>query len=387
MRRNRFDEIMQNFHLADNNHIDVANDKFAKVRPLFHMLNNKCMKYFKEGLMEQELSIDESMVPYFGHHSTKQFIKGKPIRFGYKMWSMNTTGGYLVSFDPYQGKNLADRQQFGVGGNVVLRLIAGLPEDGAFQFTFDNYFTSLRLVDELSHQGKGATGTIRENRTEKCPVKSKKIIKKEARGSFDFRRDATGHLILCEWNDNSVVSVVSNCHPVHPLHNAARWSRGEQERINIQQPNLIFKYNKTMGGTDRMDQNIAKYRSSIRSKKWWWPLFSYSMEIMVNNAWLLGRGTDQTVNEHRDLLSFRRYIVQVYLRRYQQHPRIGAACLVPNDRRVLMELRYDNTGHLIVTTEGRPRCDLEGCTARPTTKCIKCEVGLCVKCFQTYHTL
>ena len=32
------------------------------------------------------VSIDESMVPYYGGHSAKMFIKGKPIRFGYKIW-------------------------------------------------------------------------------------------------------------------------------------------------------------------------------------------------------------------------------------------------------------------------------------------------------------
>ena len=33
----------------------------------------------------QESSIDESMVQYFGFHSTKHFIKGKLIRYGYKI--------------------------------------------------------------------------------------------------------------------------------------------------------------------------------------------------------------------------------------------------------------------------------------------------------------
>ncbi|CAI6371246.1 unnamed protein product [Macrosiphum euphorbiae] len=33
---------------------------------------------------QQFHSIDESMVPYFGRHGCKQFIRGKPIRFGFK---------------------------------------------------------------------------------------------------------------------------------------------------------------------------------------------------------------------------------------------------------------------------------------------------------------
>ena len=40
------------------------------------------------------LSIDESMRPYYGSHSSKMFIKGKPIRFGYKMWCLCESDGY-----------------------------------------------------------------------------------------------------------------------------------------------------------------------------------------------------------------------------------------------------------------------------------------------------
>ena len=41
------------------------------------------------------LSIDESMMPYYGSHSCKMFIKGKPIRFGYMMWCVCESDGYL----------------------------------------------------------------------------------------------------------------------------------------------------------------------------------------------------------------------------------------------------------------------------------------------------
>ena len=29
---------------------------------------------------------DESIIPYYGQRSTKQFIKGNPIRFKFKLW-------------------------------------------------------------------------------------------------------------------------------------------------------------------------------------------------------------------------------------------------------------------------------------------------------------
>jgi len=39
-------------------------------------------------------------------------------------------------------------------------------------------------------------------------------------------------------------------------------------------PQVVSVYNKQMGGKEEMTQNINAYRISIRSKKWWWPLFT-----------------------------------------------------------------------------------------------------------------
>ena len=46
--------------------------------------------------------IEESMIPYFGGYGAKQFISGKPIQFGYKMWALTTPLGYLSQIKPYQ---------------------------------------------------------------------------------------------------------------------------------------------------------------------------------------------------------------------------------------------------------------------------------------------
>ena len=57
--RNRFDEMMQYLHFADNLILDKE-DKFVKVRPLINKLNTQCLA---NHLPEQSVSIDESMVP------------------------------------------------------------------------------------------------------------------------------------------------------------------------------------------------------------------------------------------------------------------------------------------------------------------------------------
>lgn len=49
------------------------------------------------GVLAEHLSIDENMVPYFGRHSAKMFIRGKPICFGYILSALSTDSGYIVS--------------------------------------------------------------------------------------------------------------------------------------------------------------------------------------------------------------------------------------------------------------------------------------------------
>ena len=103
------------------------------------------------------------MVPYFGHHGCKQYIRGKPICFGYKIWCLNTTLGYLVQFQPYQGKGSVTRPGCGLGGPFVLDLINDLHVGPKYSLYFDNFFTSLHLLDTLTALGIGATGTLRSN--------------------------------------------------------------------------------------------------------------------------------------------------------------------------------------------------------------------------------
>ena len=55
----------------------------SKIAPLYEMLNQNAIQF---GVFNKLLSVDESMVPYFGWHSAKMFIKGNlfalVLRFG-----------------------------------------------------------------------------------------------------------------------------------------------------------------------------------------------------------------------------------------------------------------------------------------------------------------
>ena len=282
MSRHRFEEILRFLHLADNNHLQKE-DKFAKIRPLVSLLNAKRLAHFPK---ENFLAVDEAMVPYFGRNGLKQHIHGKPIRFGYKVWCLCTRTGYLAQAIPFQGSTTGySNPEFGMGGSVVLDLISELPSEVEYRLFFDNLFTSIPPIDHLKQSNIGATGTIRVNRTDKTPLLDLSCMKKKARCTYCQAKDEDSGCILVRWNDNSVVTLASNCYCVNPERSASRWSNAEKKRISIDQPDVIYQYNQFMGGVDRLDENIAKVCVAIRMKKWWWPMFSWLLNVSVNSAW------------------------------------------------------------------------------------------------------
>ena len=78
--RNRFRELLLSFHLTDNT--QTTEGRYYKVRVLFEKLYIN----FKQYGSFVSLSADESIVLYYRKHSTKQFIRGCPIRFGFKLF-------------------------------------------------------------------------------------------------------------------------------------------------------------------------------------------------------------------------------------------------------------------------------------------------------------
>ena len=271
MRRDRFAQLMRFLHFADNTKPDLM-DKMWKLRPLVNILKSSFLKNFRP---TQQLAYDESMVAYFGRHGCKQFIREKPIRFGYKVWSLNNPNGYLVNFEIYQGRNPYGNseyeEKFGKAAAPLVQMIDDIPEPYkhlSYHFYFDNLFTGMMLLAELKDRGYAATGTIRDNRVPKgCSLTSKKAMAKQKRGSHESLLCDDEGIVLTHWVDNSVVTVASTGHGVLPVSNVQRYSQTERKIVMVPRPLVVGEYNKYMGGTDRMDENISMYRVGIRGKK------------------------------------------------------------------------------------------------------------------------
>lgn len=386
MSANRFKQIGRCIHFASDD-LENRQDKMWKLRPLTDHLNRNFQRHF---VPEQHLSYDESMIAYYGRHGCKQFIKGKPLRFGYKVWCLNTPLGYNVAFDIYQGANhrynTEVETKFGKCVTPLLYMIDGLPAEKKalpFCFYFDNLFTGLPVLHFLKNHGYDGTGTIRQNRLPKsCPLPDKKSLSKKARG-FSVTKSIRGTSIkVTKWVDNNVVSMASTIYAEEPKDTAGRYSRADHARVQVNRPAVVSAYNRHMGGVDRMDQNIASYRIAVRKKKWWFSIFTWTVDVAIQNAWLSARKNDTELKQ----LDFRRALAEYLCVTVSDEDRAEEtvrrlASTVPN-----AEIRFDGMNHFVRPSVNRRHCKLATCKSQTRLECSKCNVGLCAKCFVSYHT-
>lgn len=380
MRRNRFREIKRNIHVSDNSSLDKS-DKFAKLQPLFAHVNNKFMQF---GLFSHNLSIDEQMVPYFGRHSAKMFIRLKPVRFGFKIWCLCSSEGYLFQFRHYGGVSVEKTEHqiyTTLGERVVTNLLKVVEEPRHHRVFFDSFFTSYDLLVTLKARGFFATGTVRDTRTAKASLKDKKQMKKTSRGTYDCAFDPKNEITFIRWNDNNIVTIGTNHGFLQPLHKVKRFSRSEMKKIAIDQPNILMDYNKNMGGVDMHDNGVANYRIKIRGKKWWWPLFTNCLDSCLVNAWKIYN----IANPKNKItqLEFKSSVVRCLMKceaTLQTHALgHGRRMSQPDD------IRFDGHGHLVKKNNCGQRRRCSECHSTTTYMCGKCNIFLHSKCFLKHH--
>lgn len=213
MSRNTFDDIMRYTHFINSEKPD-ADDRFWKVRPLFNAINKAAEKYVEK---TEYVSVDESMIKYFGPHPLKQFIRGKPVRFGFKVWVLATSAGELIRCEPYGGsKTKLFNYGLGQGPDVVYGLVEDAKLVAGTKVACDNLFTSLDLLDNMSKKGIGVVGTMRQNRLSKLSVPSKQQAQKMKRGQKE-QVYVSGDQVVVVWKDSAPVYVASNFADVNPM--------------------------------------------------------------------------------------------------------------------------------------------------------------------------
>ena len=247
------------------------------MRSLIEKLNEQCLANY---LPEKSVSIDESMVRYFRRHGCKQYMRNKAVKFDFKFWVAAL--GYAIQFYLHAGKNKNYDFNLGLGGSVVVTWAKKLPSQvgSNYHTIMDNIFTSPNLLRIL--KTKGISATVRINRVDNAHLRPIKEMEKLERGASDVVTGRNSNLTLVRWKDNKVVRVASTFVGKMPRKKAHRYVKAQNDRAEIDQPQIIFLYNKDKGGVDRLDQNISSYMIGHCSKKWWWLVWIYQQTIHIS---------------------------------------------------------------------------------------------------------
>lgn len=107
------------------------------------------------------MCVDESMIPFRGRLSFRQYNKSKRHKYGIKLFKVCTNPGYRIKVQIYSGKN------FDTVSNTPTKVVLSLCEEllnKGHTIATDNWYTSLELAYELLKKETHLVATIRKNR-------------------------------------------------------------------------------------------------------------------------------------------------------------------------------------------------------------------------------
>lgn len=386
MAKNRFEELSCYLRFNDSSKEpargDRDYDRLFKVRPVLDYVRNKCGENF---LPSKNISVDEGMIGFRGRLSFRQYMPAKPTKYGIKVWmAADSSNGYVLNFDVYLGKEPNQRPRiYGLGYDVVTSMIRPYMNKNHHVF-FDNFFSSVKLLEHLASNDTYACATVRCSRKDLPPCAKDKL-----RPGQKLVRQK-GNVVFTKWHDKRDVSVISS--NLSPLAVDLVVNRRNQQ---VSKPAVVDLYNKHMGGVDLADQLRNYYSMGRSSSKWYRYLFWFLFDISICNSFILynhyrrehGEGKVKQVN-------FRMNLAKQLIGGFSSTVSVGNSV----KRRKIENLSRElgNVGsHFIVKIEGRKKvcvyCSKSGIKTKSgrsvetTFQCLQCSVALCKTCFHDFH--
>ena len=233
-------------HFSNNNLMHDKSDKLFKIRNILSYLQHK----FKTvDTPKQELSLDESIIPWRGRLSFRTYNPAKLTKYGIMVRMLcEGTSGYICNFEVYSGAG-AKLQ------DTVLSILD--PFVGFHHHIYmDNYYNSVNTAELLLQKNTRVCGTIRANRRFPSNLKDIKLKEQETK----FARKGQVLLQLWQAKRDRLVRIISIIHSAEIV-KVTHWS-GEKVK-----PKSVVKCNKYMKGVDRADQYMSYYNIFRKSAK------------------------------------------------------------------------------------------------------------------------
>ncbi|XP_058828335.1 uncharacterized protein LOC131688184 [Topomyia yanbarensis] len=214
------------------------------------------------------------------NHDGKTHIK--------EMWSTDEVTRRLF-YSAVMGRRKIDKKpEKNQGKRVVTQLVqpfansTGPPKR---RVTFDNFFTSVQLVDDLFANGFYSIGTLRSNKKEipKEFLKQRSIAPGTVKFGFNDKK------MLVSWTEkrNKTVLLLSTDPSAMP---SCDMIKNNIENLLKPQgkPKVVHLYNSLKGGVDTLDKSTGSYSCKRRSNRYTVAIFYNLLDIANHDASFFG---------------------------------------------------------------------------------------------------
>jgi hypothetical protein len=295
--RNHFKDLFGSLRVrVDPKPTDSLATRMWDIDPFVAAMNERFAGAIVPG---DTIVVDETMVRYRGQHPSVQLMPKKPIRVGFKLWTLSTSAGYVLRQTPYCGRPDSGAAD-GLTARVVKELVAPyLNGDGGGQqrrVIMDMFYTAIPLTKELHSQEMLVIGSM-DSRRVHYPRDLRTIDLD--RDTFAVRQAKLNPALIAvaaQFGDEKAPRhFISTATAVPVESTTIRTKTG----ANVDVPSVMAQYNALMGGVDTANRFAAKNTVWRKAKRWWLCVFLHYFHVACVNAFLLytqfGR-TDKRLN-------------------------------------------------------------------------------------------
>ncbi|KAF2890383.1 hypothetical protein ILUMI_15790 [Ignelater luminosus] len=263
----RFDDLDTRIERSKTN-------KLAAISEIFQKFVENCNACCCSGTY---VTVDEMLITFRGRCSFKMYMPNKPAKHGIKVQILaNAKTHCMCMAEIYAGAEVGNKnkENFKLANptRVVLRLAAPIIGTNR-NITADNWYSSVKLVEELRKHNITYVGTLKKNKRaiplEFLPNRNRS----ERLPLFGFTSTTT--LVSFVPKKGRSVILLSSMH------------HDTSVNKDSQKLEIIHLYNDTKSGVDSLDAKCALYSVQRRSRRWPMAVFFAVLNIAGVNGYTI----------------------------------------------------------------------------------------------------